>query len=402
VSWIRPPRLAALVTGAALALCLPVICTPAAHADATASPSPSVNTGTLIDPKGNAALLNLLDEQGVTYYPVTSAANAVSDAGTDSTLVIDSAENLSGADLALLDNASFGRVILLDDDQPTLNALMPGLTVADGFASAAGPMDPACDEADAMAAGAVSFDTVSTFTPAPGTQTGCYPIQGSPSVVFADTVPTGGDAVAIGSSDFFTNADLASGGNAALALRLFGAHPNLVWLAPSFEIDPALINGGGPGGSGGAGGGGTPPNLLSLLPSWVIWVAVQLLVAALLTAYWRGRRLGAVVTEDLPVAVRAAETVEGHARLYRRAGANARAAELLRKAAAGRLAARLGLPAARAQADPATLSGPVAERLGVRPEFVHDLLAGHVPASETELVLLADHLDQLEQEVRST
>jgi hypothetical protein len=164
--------------------------------------------------------------------------------------------------------------------------------------------------------------------------------------------------------------------------------------------------GGGGGGSGGDGGGGgsgaSRPTLTSLMPSWIWWALLQLLVAVLLVAYWRGRRLGAVVTEKLPVTVRAAETVEGHARLYRRANAHGRAAELLRKATASRLAGFFGVPAARAHADPSILVAPVAARLNVTEDVVADLLAGQAPQSEAELVLLADHLDQLEQEVRSS
>jgi hypothetical protein len=109
-----------------------------------------------------------------------------------------------------------------------------------------------------------------------------------------------------------------------------------------------------------------------------------------------------VVSEQLPVTVRAAETVEGHARLYRRANAHGRAAELLRKATAGRLAVYFGVPAARAHTDPSVLIAPVAARLQVGEESIADLLAGAAPQSEAELVLLADHLDQLEQEVRSS
>ena len=57
-----------------------------------------------------------------------------------------------------------------------------------------------------------------------------------------------------------------------------------------------------------------------------IWLAV---LGGLLVL-WRARRLGPVVTEPLPVVVRSAEVVEGHGRLYSRAGARDRAAAALR------------------------------------------------------------------------
>ena len=73
-------------------------------------------------------------------------------------------------------------------------------------------------------------------------------------------------------------------------------------------------------------------DLSDLLPPWVGIVVAQLVVAVLVAALWRGRRLGPVVAEPLPVAVRAAETTEGRARLYRRRRARGRAADHLRAA----------------------------------------------------------------------
>jgi hypothetical protein len=128
---------------------------------------------------------------------------------------------------------------------------------------------------------------------------------------------------------------------------------------------------------------------------------LQLVVAAGAPAYWRSRRLGRLVGENLPVKVRAAETVEGHANLYRRASAYGRAAGLLRQATARRIAPLLGLPAGPAGRKPESLVQPLAERLRRPAEQVHAILAGEAPLTETELVRLTDQLDRLEQEVRS-
>ena len=73
-------------------------------------------------------------------------------------------------------------------------------------------------------------------------------------------------------------------------------------------------------------------------------MAIQLGVVVVLLALWRMRRLGPLVTEPLPVVVRACETVEGHGRLYRSRRARDRAAAALREAALGRIVTRLGLP----------------------------------------------------------
>lgn len=387
-----------------------------------------MDNGTLIQPDSDSALLNLLGQQGIDYYPVRTVDAALGYEGADTTLVISDDEHLTSDELARIALGRFGRIIILNNDEDAITTLLPGARLDTFTGSLSSPVRPSCDQQDAAAAGAVNFfDSSATFK-VPATSTdlvGCYPVDGKPTMVYESALAY--DVVALGSSTFIDNNVLTSQGNAALALRLFGAYPNLVWLASSFIPDVTLNNcdgytcdgGGGNnpspgtttttragGGSSRNGGGGgssaSGPTLTSLMPTWIWWALLQLLIAVLLTAYWRGRRLGAVVTERLPVTVRAAETVEGHARLYRRANAHGRAAELLRQAAAGRLAGLFGIPAARAHADPSLLVAPVAARLQVGEDLIADLLAGGAPQSEAELVLLADHLDQLEQEVRSS
>ena len=113
---------------------------------------------------------------------------------------------------------------------------------------------------------------------------------------------------------------------------------------------------------------------------------------------WRGRRLGRLVAEPLPVVVRAVETTRGRARLYRRARARGRAARVLRAAAVRRLALRCGLPRT---ADPGEVAAVVAERTRRAAAEVLALLAGAEPADDPSLVRLARDIDALETEVRS-
>lgn len=411
------------VTTSVCTLILTMTALAPARADVTPSPSPSspVDTSTLRDPTSDSALLNLLGQQGVAYYPVTQLGDALNYAGSDTTLVISEDERPDPSTLKQLSLSGFGRVVILNNVQDTIVAFLADVVVDKYTEGITTPVAPSCTQPDAVAAGSVDLHASSAIfdLAADPTLVGCYPVGGKPTMVYASRGST--DVVVLGSTTFFENDELAAAGNAALALRVFGARSKLVWFAPQFVPDPSLNNCGGVGcaGSGGtpnpgstttirAGGGGgggsnaSQPTLTSLMPTWIWWALLQLLVAALLTAYWRGRRLGAVVTEQLPVTVRAAETVEGHARLYRRANAHGRAAELLRKAAASRLAGYFGVPAARAHADPSLLVAPVAARLRVTEDVVADLLTGQAPQSEAELVLLADHLDQLEQEVRSS
>ena len=118
-------------------------------------------------------------------------------------------------------------------------------------------------------------------------------------------------------------------------------------------------------------------------------------MAFVVVAIWRGRRLGPILSEPLPVRVRAAETVEGHGRLYHRLAARDRAAEALRAGSIARLSRAFG----HAE-DPLALSAAVARRTGRDPAEVRRLLFEAVPGSDDDLVNLARHLDRLEQEAR--
>ena len=159
-------------------------------------------------------------------------------------------------------------------------------------------------------------------------------------------------------------------------MKLLGAHERLVWYTPSV----ADLS--------------RQKTLPDLMPASWKYGALQLVLAAVVIALWRARRLGPVVSEPLPVVVRAAETVEGRARLYRRSRASDHAASVLRHAARDRLNPLLGLPVG---ADPAA---EIARRTG-RPEVdVRELLYGHGPVDDRGLVDLIDELDALENEVR--
>jgi hypothetical protein len=182
-----------------------------------------------------------------------------------------------------------------------------------------------------------------------------------------------GTTTVLGAATPFTNDALDRVGNAALTMRLLGATPRLLWYSPPVLPDAD----------------GTTPLVRLVPPGWV-WGGATLLVAGLVTALWRGRRLGPPVPERLPVRVPAAETTRGRAGLYRRLGARGRAAEVLRADARRLLTARLG------PATPEALTTAVA---GAAPGYdaatVTDLLYGSAPADDRALVELADALDRL-------
>lgn len=194
---------------------------------------------------------------------------------------------------------------------------------------------------------------------------------------YDSTLVRTGTVTTIGFGAIFTNRDLDEEGNAALALTLLGQHERLVWYMPS------------------AADRSQQKSFTDLIPDGWKFAAWQLGIAAVVIALWRARRLGRVVTEPLPVVVRAAETVEGRARLYRGSHASAHAASVLRQATRDRLAPLLGLPVGE------DLTAEVARRTSRSAEQVRTLLYSQEPVDDRGLVALADELDAVENEVRN-
>ncbi|MDR2347958.1 MAG: DUF4350 domain-containing protein, partial [Bifidobacteriaceae bacterium] len=122
----------------------------------------------------------------------------------------------------------------------------------------------------------------------------------------------------------FTNQGVLEGDNAATALRVLGAEPRLIWNLAAWE------------GEGGQG------DLWQLLPPWAKLAGAQLLIAAAAAALWRGRRMGRLVPDALPVTVPASQITVGLGGLYRRTRALGHAAAGLRAGAASRIGAALG------------------------------------------------------------
>ncbi|WP_328970179.1 DUF4350 domain-containing protein [Streptomyces sp. NBC_00239] len=358
------------------------------------------------DPQGSRAVAELLAARGVDTRVVTTSQEAAAAAAPGTTLLVTAPDLLTADQRAALKTAmdlAGGRTVLLAPGPTALGSLTPGVTAEPP--AGPGTADPACTLPAAVSAGpAETGDGIRYATRLPRA-TGCYPAGGTPTLlVLPATAPAAGDTVLLGSPAPLLNERLAEGGNASLALHLLGSRPHLVWYLPSLA-DPALTEGTGP-----------QRSFADLIPAGWSWAVLQLAVAAGLAALWRARRLGPLVAERLPVAIRASEATEGRARLYRKADARDRAAAVLRAATRTRLAGLLGVPAGRAH-DPATLlpalSAVRSGRAGTPapaptaasatpPADAAALLFGTAPADDAALVALADHLDALEREVRTS
>ncbi len=209
---------------------------------------------------------------------------------------------------------------------------------------------------------------------------GCFRGQGVDAASLVARVDGRVPTYALGGIEVLMNDRVAQADNAAVALRLLGQHDRLVWYVP----DARDVR---------AGDGGS---LSSQLPGGLVpalWLAAAAVLALML---WRGRRLGPLVVEPPPVVVKAVESTQGRGRLYRKVRDREHAADILRAATRGRLAARLRLPATT---DPGVLVAQVAHATGRDDASLHDLLLSRPVPDDTVLTRLAAELAALEKEV---
>ncbi|MET9898597.1 DUF4350 domain-containing protein [Streptomyces sp. NPDC006446] len=338
------------------------------------------------DPYGSRAVAELLADQGVSTRVVTTLDKARAAAAPDTTLLIAAPDLLTKRQQALLKRTtetSNGRTVLIAPGSPSVGTLAPGVS-ADPAVSFDSTLSPDCALPAARRAGSADTGGVRYTSDAPGTDA-CYPSDGLPTLLRVPAASGSGDTIVLGAPDILYNDRLDEQGNASLALQLLGSRSHLVWYLPSLSDDSATDAG--------------DQSFFDLIPSGWLWGTLQLFIAAILAALWRARRMGPLVPERLPVAIRASETAEGRARLYRKANARDRAASALRSATRTRLAPLIGVPPAQAHA-PEALLPALSARLDGDGQALLPLLFGPPPRDDAALVSLADQLDALEREVR--
>jgi hypothetical protein len=331
---------------------------------------------------GTHALADLLSELGHQVITTTSVPAAVQAATPGSTIVITSPQYLSGDELSALARVP-ASVLLVGPDPAALTALAAPLSVI-GATEPVVVTAPACRLRAATLAGTADMGGQNLLVADPTAAAAqCYISTSGPTLVQLRV--RGRTVTVLGTGAPLTNAELAKAGNAALAVNLLPSR-RIVWLVPAVVAVTAAATAG-------------PRTFTSLLPLSVYLVTIQLAVAALLAAAWRARRLGQLVAEPLPVVVRAAETTEGHGRLYQSRHARAQAADALRDALRSRLERAAGLPRG---ADQDAVVAALARRSGTDPARISELVFGPPPATDQALLALARDLDQLEREVGTT
>lgn len=323
-------------------------------------------------PHGAHALVALLRDHGVTVVVANSVDEAANATRAGSLLLFAQTQRVTDEGLLKRLAGSPGDLLLIEPTSHARAALAPDIRSG---GSGSTETTPDCVLREANQAGSADLEPSKTYR-AVGKRTviGCY---GGALVRYRDDERT---VTVVGNTAFMTNGSLLQAGNAALAMNLAGQDSRLVWYAPQ-HIE---------GGSSGKGA------IFDLIPDNVTWMVVQLCLTVALIALWKGRRIGPLVAEELPVVVRASETVEGRGRLYRARRARDRAAQALRSAALQRMLPRLGLGVGTTH--PAMVLA-IAEHTRADPESLRHILFGPPPATDADLIQLAHALDDIERQV---
>lgn len=334
--------------------------------------------GGLLDPDstgddGTHALIALLEDAGVDVVIAHDVADVERAATPDTLLVVGQTYYTPDDDLLARIAEVPGDRLLLQPGLRTRESLAPEITRAPLTSISS---EPDCDLEEAQLAGSVEFASFDGYEAAGSIPvTTCY---GGALVRYDDGERT---VTVVSDGYFLTNRELLTAGNAALAMNLAGTNQQMIWYAPqSFEQgqEPAA------------------QDIEDLIPERVSWIVWQLWFAVALVALWKARRIGPLVTEQLPVVVRASETVEGRGRLYRSRRARDRASESLRTATLQRLVPRLGLGHT---ATPHEIVTATATRVDIPPQQLNYLLYGPPPETDDQLVQIANALDDIERQV---
>lgn len=352
-------------------------------------------------PEGARALAEVLRQQGVEVEVVRSIDDleaAGPDAGT--TVFVGDPTNLGQGAAARLAEAAgrAGRLVLLGVDTDQLRDL--GLPL-EAFAGGGPPLAAGCDSEVVHPGDRVSaWSGRYLLTDDASGARSCFvlpsdegpPDEPDPSAAFGaalvqlDAAGARPETIVAGLGPAWTNENIADGSNAGPAVRALGSTPRLVWYQPGTgdALAPGI-------------GGVETSDDTSVWPLWTGPAIALLLATVVLLALTRGRRLGRLVREPLPVVVRAIETTESRGRLYRRAGDRARAAAVLRSGTLERLTRRLAVGRG---AGPGAVVHAAALATGRPPGEVADILFGPAPPDDAALIRLAQQLTDLEERVR--
>jgi Domain of unknown function (DUF4350) len=321
-------------------------------------------------PNGTKALVETLRELGAR---VSVSSEPPSGPGTALLLADDLSERRRGH---LLDWVRQGGTLVVADPSSRLTRVDAIGGTRIGLLDA--ELEPRCSLPAMRDVRRVSAPGGVVFRVPAGAQ-GCFPRDRGSWLV---AQPTGaGTVVRLGGASALVNQQIGMADNAVLVADLLSPTPGpeAVVLRPP------------PPGAG-------SKSLGELVAPRVKLALLQLVVAFLLLALWRSRRLGRPLTEPTAVRIPGSELVVAVGNLLRRAHHQGQAAALLAGDLRRTLTERLGLPAAT---PPEQVATTVAARTGIDRERVLAALEPSTPRDEAELVALGQAIDAIRTEVSS-
>ncbi|HEX3540550.1 MAG TPA: DUF4350 domain-containing protein [Acidimicrobiales bacterium] len=328
---------------------------------------------TSTSPQGAKALALLIGQLG----PGVDQATAPPAAGAGGVaLVLD--DRLDAADDRRLVEwvRAGGTLVTADPNLVTTFAAPARLPGPAGLAAITGVMNADCSSPAVAGVATIDVGTAIALRTPPGA-TGCF--NAAPGDAFLVIQPLGrGQLVLLGSPDFLTNGRLARQDNSVLAANLLAATPTgprVQWIT-------------------GPRAGSGHRSLLALMAPRVKEGLVQVVLALVLLALWRARRLGRPVAETPMVELPGSELVVAVGHLLEQGGRRDDAAAILRGTLRREILDRLGVPPT---AGPDAVADVVAARTGLDRAMVLATIAGPAPANEGELVDLAGHADLIRQ-----
>ena len=376
--WRRNRALFVLVGLVAAGLALLVVAGPrdTAHVDALEPANPN--------PDGAKALARVLEGHGIRVTVARGDAELASaEVGEDTTVFVTSTDELSSYTSGRLRTlaADAGTLVLAGASPTTVDELRLGVDASPAFAP--DPVPASCDDPLLAGLEVVVPPTTGYVARRSNDSAGtCFPVgAGRSSAGLVTSLGGRPSTYLVGAVELFANGQITEGDDAAVALRLLGRHRHLVWyVADTADVPP-----------------GDAGPLSAILPPWLGLASVAVGLALLAMMFWRGRRLGPLVVEPLPVTVKAVESTVGRGRLYSRARDRDHAARNLRDATAVRLAEHLSLPRGTGLDQ---LVPVVAMRIGRPTAEIRGLLEPRPVPDDAALTLLAQQLTELEREVR--
>lgn len=273
-----------------------------------------------------------------------------------------------------------GTLVVTDPYSPLTPTVEGGGGVLGGLTAAEVGRDR-CDEPALAGLDRLEVGELGARYEVPPGARSCFGDEASAFVVVTDVGD--GALVAVGGGDVFTNANLARADDAGLAAALMAPQPGgrVVLLQP-----PSV----------GPDGAPTDRDLFDAVPGGARVALWQLLVAFVVYAVHRGRRLGRPVPEDQPVAIAGSELVLAVGNLLQQTRSPSRAAAVLSDDLRRRLAERLGLPPT---APPEVVADVAADRSASPRDRVLAVLVPPPVRTDAELVDLAQAVDAVAEEV---